>query len=237
MAPLTPQITLTATLQDQSGNPIPKAMLIITLCGYGQTIPCIQGTSILAAVGPVENILKDGTTDAGIPLWGNDVITPAGTFYSVAVADNKRNIVQCGIYEFTGSGTIDLSNAPQIIPGPGGGSTPPLDYTTQDLWAISDTVTEATPSTPDAIADAMGWSVNRPVPVMPPRAQTLLAPPGYAYKLTRQPLPNMLLGLYYNGNLQLPSFHYSLVGRDIYLNFYTANGDNLYALYVATTLN
>lgn len=232
--PLTPQITLTATLQDQSGQPLPKAQLIITLCGYGPTLPCIIGTSMLAQVGPVEYTLLNGT--ANIPLWGNDVITPAGTFYSIQVVDNKKNIVQAGIYQFTGSGTIDLSNAPQIQPGPGGGSVPPLQYVTQDLFAISSTVNVQQAATLDAIATAMNWSVNRPIPPMSPQGKQYLAPPGWSYTLSRSAYNNTLIGLFYNGVLQLPSIHYTLVQRTIGLMFYTNSGDNLYALYVATTL-
>ena len=197
--PLTPQITLTATLQDQSGQPLPKAQLIITLCGYGPTLPCIIGTSMLAQVGPVEYTLLDGTAD--IPLWGNDVITPAGTFYSIQLVDNKKNVVQAGIYQFTGSGTIDLSNAPQILPGPGGGITPPLQYLTSTLWQVG-----------------IGQGTN-------------------VYTLPRSVYNNQLLGLYYNGTLQIPGLHYTLTNRTITLtNWSTQAGDNLFALYVATTL-
>src|ERR1700678_2530252 len=49
-----------------------------------------------------------------IPLWGNDVITPAGTYYSVAVIDDKKNVVQSAMYQFTGSGTIDISTVSPI---------------------------------------------------------------------------------------------------------------------------
>ena len=197
--PLTPQITLTATLQDQSGQPLPKAQLIITLCGYGPTLPCIIGTSMLAQVGPVEYTLLDGTAD--LPLWGNDVITPAGTFYSIQLVDNKKNVVQAGIYQFTGSGTIDLSNAPQILPGPGGGITPPLQYLTSTLWQVG-----------------IGQGTN-------------------VYTLPRSVYNNQLLGLYYNGTLQIPGLHYTLTNRTITLtNWSTQAGDNLFALYVATTL-
>lgn len=235
---VSPQITLTATLHDQTGKPLPKAQLIITLCGYGPTLPCVIGTSMLCQVGPVEYTLLDGTTDSGIPLWGNDVITPAGTFYSVQIVDNKKNVVQAGVYQFTGSGTIDLSNAPQILPGPGGGGTvPPLQYVTQDLFAISSTVNAQQPSTLDAIATAMNWSVNRPIPPMSTQGKQFLAPPGWQYTLSRSAYGNSLIGLFYNGVLQLPSIHYTLTQRTIGLMFYTNSGDNLYALYVATTLS
>jgi len=239
MAPLTPQITLTATLSDQSGQPVKKGQIVITLCGYGLVLPKIAGTSMYARVGPVEYTLVDGTlggSNTGIPLWGNDAITPTGTFYSIAVVDDKKNVVQCGLYQFTGSGTVDLSNAPQILPNPSG-TVPQLQYATYDFFAISSTVTSPQSATPDHIADVMAWSVNRPVPPMSANAATLLAPPGYLYTLTRTPFANFIIGLFYNGILQLPSFHYQMFGNQINLQFYTKSGDNLHVIYVPSPVS
>lgn len=116
---LTPQITLTATLDTISGvaagNAANPARLRIALCGYGQTLPAVPGTANIALVGPTEYFSTG--SPLSIPLWGNDVIAPSGTFYEIAVLDGNENVVQCGSYVFTGSGTIDLSNANQIIPG------------------------------------------------------------------------------------------------------------------------
>ena len=109
--PLTPALTLTATLQDIEGNPDSGSYLEITLCGYGQELPHIAGTSMLAKI-KYKALATAGTIS--IPIWGNDVITPSGTYYSVAVVDDAKNVVQAGMYQFTGSGTIDLSNAPQL---------------------------------------------------------------------------------------------------------------------------
>jgi len=237
MATVTPALKLTVTLQDIGGVAVDKGSVIITLCAFGPTLPFIAGTSMLAKVGPVKYVLQNGNAGGGIPLYGNDQISPPGTYYSISVVDDKQNVVQCGIYQFTGAGTIDLSNVPQITPGPGGGVIPPLQYVTQDLFAISSTVSVQTPSTLDAIATAMSWSVNRPIPPMSPTAQQFLAPPGYSYTLSRSAYSGVLIGLYYNGILQLPSIHYTLTNRTIGLMFYTNSGDNLYALYVATTLS
>lgn len=118
--PLTPQITLTATLQDVSGTPagttIAPAVLRIALCGFGLTLPCIAGTSNVAQVGP-EDFYDEGD-GVSVQLWGNDVIIPLGTYYAITLLDGDGNILQCGAYRFIGSQTIDLSNAPQIYPAP-----------------------------------------------------------------------------------------------------------------------
>jgi len=118
--PLTPQITLTATLQDVSGvaagTTASPAVLRIALCGFGLTLPCIKGTSNVSQPGPED--FYDLGSGLSIKLWGNDVIFPAGTYYAITLLDGDGNILQCGAYQFVGAQTIDLSNAPQIYPSP-----------------------------------------------------------------------------------------------------------------------
>jgi hypothetical protein len=117
---ITPQITLTATLQDiagvAAGSTASPAVLRIALTGFGLTLPCIVGTSNLVRVGP-EDFYDDGS-GVSTPLWGNDVITPGGTFYAITLLDGDGNILQCARYQFVGSGTIDLSAAPPYNPPP-----------------------------------------------------------------------------------------------------------------------
>lgn len=108
----TPGITLTASLQDVSGNAVANGILRITLCGYGQVLPHVSGTSMIAAVDAIERLATGSTTN--IKLWGNDQISPPGTFYAISLEDAHRNIVQSGNYVFTGVETIDLSTAQQI---------------------------------------------------------------------------------------------------------------------------
>ena len=114
----TPQITLTAKLQDVSGNTAgttaSPAVMRVALCGFGLTLPCIQGTSNIAQPGP-EDFFDDGT-GISIELWGNDQIFPSGTYYAITLLDGDGNILQCGAYQFVGAETIDLSEAPQIYP-------------------------------------------------------------------------------------------------------------------------
>jgi len=69
---------------------------------------------MIAKPGPVDTYFTGAAAD--IALWGNDQITPAGTFYSIEILDGDDNVVQCGAYIFTGSGVVDLSNAAQIVP-------------------------------------------------------------------------------------------------------------------------
>jgi hypothetical protein len=117
--PTTPNITLTATLDDLTGvaagsvaNP---AKLRIALCGFGPVLPLISGTAVLARTGPFA-VYSTGA-QISTKLWGNDQITPSNTYYSIEVLDGEDNVVQCGAYQFTGPvASIDLSNAVQIVP-------------------------------------------------------------------------------------------------------------------------
>lgn len=116
-----PGVTLTATLQDVTGAAVGSAAnpstMRITLCGAGAVLPRIIGTSMIAAAGPILVQSTDGSISTS--LWGNDVITPADTFYEIALLDGDGNIVQAGIYQFNNSdGTVDLSNATQLVTAP-----------------------------------------------------------------------------------------------------------------------
>ena len=118
--PLTPTVVLTATLQDFTGSLVGSAgnpaRLRIALCGYGAAVPRIAGTATICKPGPMD--IVSATGGISIALWGNDVITPSGTYYSITVLDGDENIVQCGMYQFTGTLTIDLSQATPIVQPP-----------------------------------------------------------------------------------------------------------------------
>lgn len=116
--PTTPNITLTATLDDLTGkaagslaNP---AKLRITLCAFGPVLPLITGTAMIAKTGPFAVYSTGGIITT--LLWGNDQITPDGTYYTIEVLDGQDNVVQIGAYVLTGTGTQDLSNLVQVIP-------------------------------------------------------------------------------------------------------------------------
>lgn len=114
-----PQITLIASLQDITGsadsNPNGNSRLRVTLCGFGGLLPRIVGTSMLAKVAYIS--IQTGA-QVSIPIWGNDAITPAGTFYCIEIIDSKGVRVQANNYQLTGSGTQDLSNLSPYLPPP-----------------------------------------------------------------------------------------------------------------------
>jgi hypothetical protein len=115
-----PAITLTATLLDvlgaAAGSVANPAKLRICLCGFGPVLPKIAGTGMLARVGPLD-VFSSGATISTL-IFGNDVILPAGTYYSIEILDGSDNVVQCGAYKLTGSGPQTLDGQTQIVPAP-----------------------------------------------------------------------------------------------------------------------
>ena len=117
--PATPNITLTATLLDYSGNIIGSAIqpawLRIGLCGFGPVLPSIPGTGNITKITSWFLDVPFVGTALSVKLWGNDQVNPSGTYYAISVLDQQKNIIQTGIYQFTGTQTIDLSSAAQIV--------------------------------------------------------------------------------------------------------------------------
>lgn len=113
-------ITLAATAEDIFGVAVGSvanpAKLRIALAGFGPALPRIAGTAIIAKPGPIYVESTNGTFSTVI--IGNDVITPAGTYYEIALLDGRNNVLQAAAYQLTGSGSQDLSNLiPLINPG------------------------------------------------------------------------------------------------------------------------
>ena len=67
----------------------------------GLSLPYIANTALLAKVGPMDFYSTSGSPLV-ITLFGNDQITPAGTYYTIEVLDGEDNVVQCGAYVLTG---------------------------------------------------------------------------------------------------------------------------------------
>lgn len=137
--PATPLITLTATFDDLTGSVVGTAAnpskLIVVLSSFGQILPRIVGTSMLAQITEVK-LSTTGTFST--TLWGNDQIFPANTLYSVTVIDGLGRPVQCGMYRFNAAGTpttIDLSNAAQITEQPI--LSPPAATQTDFLYPVT----------------------------------------------------------------------------------------------------
>jgi hypothetical protein len=118
--PLTPQITLTITLDDYSGAAIGSAsspaFVRVALCNYGQILPCIIGTAMIGKVSSWPADIPYTGSQITLKLWGNDVISPVGTYYTISILDANKNVLQTGAYVFTGTVSADLSTLSPTFP-------------------------------------------------------------------------------------------------------------------------
>lgn len=119
--PATPNWTITATLLDFEGSEIGSvaqpAWVRVALCGFGSQLPRIPGTALIGKVSSWFIDISYPGAQITFDLWGNDQITPSGTFYMIEILDTNRNVVQCNLYQLTGTGgTVDLSSLTPIPP-------------------------------------------------------------------------------------------------------------------------
>lgn len=112
--PLTPQITVTGNLEDILGN-LNGTAVQFTLCNYGGNPPRVSGTAIVAGV----QYTAQCTSGAfSVTLWGNDVIVPAGTFYTVTFLSSTGASLGTYAYQFTGTGSVDISQLSPLVAYP-----------------------------------------------------------------------------------------------------------------------
>jgi hypothetical protein len=109
-------ITLTASLETILGGAGLAGYIEITLCNYGPVPPRIIGTGMLADAGIPK--LEGPGASFSIRLYGNDQITPDGTYYSITIYDETKQPIQTANYILDGSGTFDLSNLSPIVNPP-----------------------------------------------------------------------------------------------------------------------
>ena len=126
----TPQITIAGSAKDLFGT-AQAGTLWVQLCGSPNQFPRVPtGPNILAQVAPLAIAMTGGGYN--FKLWGNDVIAPAGTFYTVKVVDANGNTVQTNAYQWTGTQTVSLATATAINPAP------PLPPSSYGSWAPVD---------------------------------------------------------------------------------------------------
>jgi hypothetical protein len=102
-------LTVNGTAKDILAQNVQNAQIRIQLCNFGNYTPRVAGTALLARTAPIEvNTAADGTF--AVNLYGNDVITPGGTYYTFVFLDNRKNVVQVNAYQFVdGVNVADLS--------------------------------------------------------------------------------------------------------------------------------
>jgi hypothetical protein len=120
----TPGVTVTCSIATILGGGATQGYMRITLCGYGPVLPHVSGICMIADAG-IPKLLGPADSFSQL-LWGNNAISPANTFYEIAILDLDKNVIQAGMYSFLNdAGAVDLSTATQIL-GPYGFSLPSL---------------------------------------------------------------------------------------------------------------
>jgi hypothetical protein len=95
----------------------------VALCGYGNTVPQLNGAGLAARVTDKSaEVGSEGTFS--FELTGNDKIQPDGTYYTIIVRDDNGDAVQINAYRFLDDLDYDLDDADPIDPdqpAPAGG--------------------------------------------------------------------------------------------------------------------
>jgi hypothetical protein len=97
----------------------------IQLCGYASQIPRVNGVAVLSAVEAL-NLSVNPQGIITVTLYGNDQISPAGTFYAFTFMDDNGDVIQTNAYRFTGGGSFDLSLIDPYDPNQPPPPLPPL---------------------------------------------------------------------------------------------------------------
>jgi hypothetical protein len=96
----------------------------VALCGYGSQVPRVPGSSMLARV--TQNVPVDASGEVSFEVEGNDVIAPAGTYYTITVKNSNGDIVQVNAYLFLAGTDYDLDDAQPFDPAQPPPILPPL---------------------------------------------------------------------------------------------------------------
>ena len=131
--PTIPNVKITGTLANFFNtvfelSPDPNATLDIALCGYGSQIPRVAGLALFSG-GTASGIPMQptGTTEGefAVTLYGNDLIEPAGTFYTFTVRNGNGDVIQINAYYLT-NGQFDISTLTPYDPNQPPPPLPPL---------------------------------------------------------------------------------------------------------------
>lgn len=101
---------LTGKLVNINGdNTAEEGSIVVSLCGYGSQVPIIAGSAIIGRLTTIE-IDADANGEVEAELWGNNLISPAGTYYTVTVKDSNGDIMQVNAYVLTEGQNYDLGS-------------------------------------------------------------------------------------------------------------------------------
>jgi hypothetical protein len=118
--------TITGKLVNIIGaNAAEEGSVIFALCGYGSQVPRVTDTAVVARLTTLQ-VEADQNGVIQAQLWGNDWITPPGTYYTATVLDDNGDVQQCNAYVFLGDQSYDLGTTQPFDPTQPQGPMPPL---------------------------------------------------------------------------------------------------------------
>jgi hypothetical protein len=130
--------SISGNLVDASGAAIVNGSVTFTLVNFGNGIPSVSGTGIVAT--PVITVTSGINGAFTTTLYGNDVISVANTYYTVTYEDNLGRLYSTTNYQFTSNGTYDLNSFHSNIYPPA--PTPPV-LPTSATWSNLQNATSA----------------------------------------------------------------------------------------------
>lgn len=111
---VTPQITVTVNLDSLLGIPNVNGTMTVELLGISDGIARVPGTCILVIT--KWSVTSDISGFCTITFYGNDVISPANTYYKITVTDSTETMSVFDFYQFSGTGTFDLTTLTPFVP-------------------------------------------------------------------------------------------------------------------------
>jgi hypothetical protein len=129
--------TLTGTVTDVNSNPVPGAVITVALWNYGNNTPTANGGAII--VTPIITVSADGSGNFSTQVYGNDIISPTGTVYTVTYASQNRITVSTATYTFNSNGVYNLNSYAPNVTYPISASVGPVNATQLQGRTISTT--------------------------------------------------------------------------------------------------
>lgn len=106
---------VSGSVKNVLGSAIQGAIVQFTLTGFGEQLPRVLGTNILA---PLQiSVVTDSSGNINVSLTGNDQIDPPGTLYGVQFSQTGGPQVGPYLFSIVGS-AFDLDTAPLATPVP-----------------------------------------------------------------------------------------------------------------------
>jgi len=106
---------ISGTLHSILNTTVEAGAVEVALCGYGSQIPRLNGAALGARITD-DSTTPDNTGFFRFTVYGNDVIQPQGTYYTVTVKDDNGDIVQVNAYQFADGTDYDLDHIPPFDP-------------------------------------------------------------------------------------------------------------------------